>query len=100
MSAITLALVSTLLPLAAAAFLIGVPFVRRSGRPAGLISVAVAFAALSCSLVLFSRVLATPELTARVTRVWLPHSTLGFAHSSSSAIEVGVNLDGLSISML
>jgi NADH-quinone oxidoreductase subunit L len=100
MSAIALALVCTFLPLCAAALLLGVPSLRRSGRPAGVISVAVALTALSSSLVLFSRVLASPGLTARVTRVWLPHGTLELAQSSTSSMEIGVNLDGLSISML
>ncbi|HEX7481035.1 MAG TPA: NADH-quinone oxidoreductase subunit L [Polyangiales bacterium] len=99
MSAIDLALIATFGPLGTALFLLLLPGLRRAGKAAGVISVGSAIIALGSALQLALRALETPEL-GRVTVQWLPHAQLGVASAAESAIQVGVHLDGLSVSML
>jgi NADH-quinone oxidoreductase subunit L len=99
MSAIDLALIATFGPLGTALFLLLLPGLRRAGKAAGVISVGSAIVALGSALQLGMRALQNPEL-GRVTVQWLPHAQLGVASAAESAIQVGVHLDGLSVSML
>lgn len=105
MSSLTLALVVLFAPLAAAAILIVVAPLRASGKPAAWLSVATAALALGASLMLFARLLSGPhELGEEIVR-WLPHTALsggvlGEGALASGVIELGLRLDGISISML
>ncbi len=99
MSAIDLALVCTFLPLGTALLLLVLPGLRRAGKTAGAISVAAASVALGAALLLFMRALQSPMLE-RVTMQWLPHAPPGAVDAAQSTIQLGVHLDGLSVSML
>ncbi|MBI4818633.1 MAG: NADH-quinone oxidoreductase subunit L [Deltaproteobacteria bacterium] len=99
MSSMLLAQIALLLPLAIALFLMVVAPIRRAGKPAGALSVAGALVSLGASLVLFAQALGNHEL-GRQTMRWLPHSALEAGGHAKSIIEVGIHLDGLSVSML
>ncbi len=99
MSPIQLALLATFLPLGTAFSLIVLPGVRRAGKLPGYISVVTALVALVSALQLFAYGLEVHDI-ARVTTQWLPHSVLGASSAAPSTIEIGVLLDGLSVSML
>jgi NADH-quinone oxidoreductase subunit L len=92
MSAITLALIALLAPTAAALLLGLTPALRRSGKLAGLLSVAAAAVAAGASYaLLFRHFDAALDETATVT--WLPAAGEGIA-------SIGVTLDGISVCML
>ena len=95
------ALFATFLPLATSLLLVVVPWLRRSGKPAGWLSVFSAGLALLASLKLFVDQLGAGAATLdRVTAQWLPHNALGTGPLSRAVIEVGVQLDGISVPML
>ncbi|MBI2376432.1 MAG: NADH-quinone oxidoreductase subunit L [Deltaproteobacteria bacterium] len=99
MTPLELAQISLFLPLAIALFLAVVAPVRRAGKPAGAMSVAGALVALVSSLMLFAQVFDLHDL-ARTTIKWLPHSALVSNVHAKGVIELGIHLDGLSVSML
>ncbi len=90
---ITWALIALLTPVAAAFVIAVVTPLRRAGKPAAYLSVAAAFASLIAAIELLLAALARPGEVAMQTARWLPAggTTLG---------EVGVRLDGISITML
>ncbi|MFO0690306.1 MAG: NADH-quinone oxidoreductase subunit L [Myxococcota bacterium] len=87
-------------PLATAALLMLAAPLRRDGLPAATLSVGTALVSLGGALVLFAALFGPegPEL-GRWTATWLPHARAGGA-SLPSAIELGILLDGVSVSML
>lgn len=99
MDALHLALFAEFAPLLTALLLVLVHPLRRAGKPAAYLSVAIAGASLVAALLLFQRVFGQHELLHHVVR-WLPHDTLGASGVLGKAIEVGVHLDGISVSML
>jgi NADH-quinone oxidoreductase subunit L len=93
MDPITYALIALLLPLATAIVIAIVVPLRHRGTPAAALSVAAALISLFASIVLFVQQLAQPDRVLREVVRWLPSGNEALA-------EVGVHLDGVSVSML
>ncbi|MEZ4226230.1 MAG: NADH-quinone oxidoreductase subunit L [Polyangiaceae bacterium] len=92
-SPVTLALATLALPLAAALLLALVAPLRRTGRPAGWLSVAAALLALVAAITLLSQQLAEPDRVILELARWLPVE-------GRSAAQVGLRIDGISSLML
>ncbi len=79
------------IPLGAAALLAAVPMLRRSGRPAGVVSVLAATASLSCAVwLLVGRSEGADAVVSTTT--WIPVA-------GDALVDVGVRIDGVSVSM-
>ena len=87
-----LALIALLAPIAAAVIIGVVPPLRRAGKPAIAVSISAVLASLAASVVLFVMYVDHPVGTVELA-AWLPGSGTVLA-------EVGLRLDGISISML
>jgi NADH-quinone oxidoreductase subunit L len=94
------ALLSTFLPLATALLLVLVSPLRRTGPVAGLVSVASAIVTFSGAVVLLAGRWGVAAETVRETVRWLPHGALDGAAHGCGVIELGVHLDGVSVTML
>ncbi len=100
MELLHVALAVLFVPLGIAGLLMIVAPLRRSGRAAGVLSVLGSLFALAGSLYLFAALFgASGSELDRLTTTWLPHARLG-AGRLASPIELGVLLDGISVSML
>lgn len=88
------------LPLATALMFIVVPWVRRAGKLAGQVSVLSALVSLTGALVLFSQVLNGARVLGHDVYTWLPHSSLVPGALARGVIQVGIHLDGISVTML
>jgi NADH-quinone oxidoreductase subunit L len=93
LSPLTWALVALLGPVAIALVIALVTPLRRAGRPAAYLSLAAAFASLAASAALVRMQLGAPEQTLLYTTRWLPEAGRVIG-------EVGVRLDGVSVTML
>lgn len=87
-----LAKIALLTPLFAAALLTLMPKLRQQGTPAAVISVCAAAVSLGAALLLFADFFSGDAEAAVSTVQWLPHATASLA-------EVGVQVDGISVSM-
>ena len=87
-----LALFTLLAPFAAFAALGLVPPLRRSGRPAAILSIAAVGLSLASALILFARYAARPEIE-RFEFLWAPLSGV-------PEIRFGILIDGLAVAML
>lgn len=83
------------LPLIIAAVLVAIGPLRRTGMPAAFISVAGALFNLTAAVALFNHWLGDVEAVRHVVP-WLVH---GAKDGTSTAIELGLHLDGVSVSM-
>jgi len=92
MTPIDYALAALFVPLAAAFAIAAVPPLRHAGKPAAWLSVIAALTSLGASLVLLVQQLAQPDRVVHEVVRWLPSG-------SASLAEVGIHLDGVSISM-
>ena len=90
MSLITLALITALLPAGIALLLMVVPALRRSGKPAALLSIAGAFASFGAAVMILMRA-GDEAVTASVP--WI-------LDSGQSVANIGVHIDGISATML
>ncbi len=90
---ISAALVALGLPAALALLLAVVPKLRRTGKPAALLSILGSLLALSAAGWLAATWLHDPKQVLDLTTSWLPQS-------GKSMSQVGVHLDGISVSML
>jgi NADH-quinone oxidoreductase subunit L len=88
------------LPLATALLLVVVPWVRRAGKLAGWLSVLSALVSLTGALVLFGQVLTGARVLGHDVFTWLPHASLAPGALARGVIQVGIHLDGISVSML
>lgn len=88
------------LPLATALLFIVVPPLRRTGFIAGVVSVLSALTSLVAALVLFGQVLGGARVLGREVVTWLPHSSLAPGALARGVFQVGLLLDGISVSML
>ncbi len=100
MGSVDLALLLLFAPLVTALAIVIVAPLRARGRPAAWLSVGTAILSLGCALVLFSRLLTGAHQLGQETVRWLPHAALGHHAFATAAIELGVRLDGVSVSML
>jgi NADH-quinone oxidoreductase subunit L len=89
----TWALVALLVPALTALLIAIIPPLRRSGKPAGYLSVLTALGSLFASVSLLMHQLKAPAEVAVQTWRWLPVG-------STTLAEVGVRIDGISVTML
>lgn len=94
------ALIATFLPLGTALLLVLVSPLRRTGLVAGLISVASALATLTSAIMLLVPRLQGTAAPFKETLRWLPHSSLDAVAHARGAIELGLQVDGISSTML
>ncbi len=100
MRPIDLGLFVTFLPLATALLLVLVSPLRRTGLIAGLVSVASAVATFVGAAALLLGRWGVDAATVHETVKWLPHGALGESAHGRGVIELGVHLDGVSVTML
>ncbi|MCC6215066.1 MAG: NADH-quinone oxidoreductase subunit L [Polyangiaceae bacterium] len=100
MSPLYTALLCTFLPLAAALVLVLVSPLRRAGLAAGLFSVATALIAFGGAVTLLLERWSGAATPVRETVRWLPHAGLGGGAHARAVIELGVQIDGISATML
>jgi NADH-quinone oxidoreductase subunit L len=93
MDPILYALIALFVPLGAAIVIAVVVPLRHRGTPASALSVAAALVSLFASIALFVQQLAQPDRVLREVVRWLPSGT-------ESLAEVGIHLDGVSVSMM
>ncbi len=100
LSSLHLALVALFAPLATAALLALWGGLRRTGRPAAWLSVGTALFALAAAGILFARLWAGDTMSGDSVP-WLLHGDLTIdGPYRGTIIELGVHLDGISVSML
>jgi len=91
MSEVLLAQLALGVPLGAAGLLAAVPMLRRSGKPAAAVSVLAATASLACAVMLLLGRLDGGDAVVSSAR-WIPVA-------GSTLVDVGVQIDGISVSM-
>lgn len=95
------ALLATFLPLGTALTLVLISPLRRTGLFAGLVSVTSAVTTLvSAVMLLAPRLSGAASGTVREVIRWLPHSSLEANAHARGAIELGLQVDGISATML
>jgi NADH-quinone oxidoreductase subunit L len=77
-----------------------VPPLRRAGLVAGIVSVLSALTSLVAASVLFGQVLGGARTLGREVVTWLPHSSQVPGPLAGGVIQVGLLLDGISVTML
>ncbi|MFO0598669.1 MAG: NADH-quinone oxidoreductase subunit L [Myxococcaceae bacterium] len=100
MRTIDWALLATFLPLGTALLLVIVSPLRRTGLLAGLVSVVSAVTTLVAAVMLLVPRLQGSAAAVREVVQWLPHSALNGASHARGVIELGLQVDGISATML